>query len=245
MHIEIDGTVTVELDYSTLQPRILYAWSNHPIPDDSYILPSWGKEFRPIVKKAFSQLLNSDESSRNPNQWHRFAPNLDPDPLPDDWHTIGKNAREKRRRDFFAEKYGRDYRDLIAELLEHHKPIGEFFFSGVWGKTQNLDSQIAERVMIHLLNEETPVTALPIHDSFIVPFGAEYLLNEAMNKAFFELVGVEPKIDRAEVVFNEEENTERLIVADKVFHERVKEQLQTHSRYNRRCNEWHQRYGPL
>lgn len=155
-HIEIDGTVTVELDYSTLQPRILYAWANHPIPVDSYILPSWGQEFRPIVKKAFSQLLNSDESSRNQNQWHRFSPSLDPDPLPDDWHTIKKNEREKQRRVFFAQKYGRDYRDLIAELLEHHKPIEEYFFSGVWGETQNLDSQIAERVMIHLLDEGCP-----------------------------------------------------------------------------------------
>ena len=244
-HIEIDGSVTVELDYSTLQPRILYAWSNHEIPNDSYILPSWGKEFRPLVKKAFSQLLNSDESSRNPNQWHRFSPNIDPDPLPDDWRTIGKNERDKRRRDFFAKKYGRDYRDLIAELLEYHKPIEEFFFSGVWGKTQNIDSKIAERVMIHLLNEEIPITALPIHDSFIVPFGAEHQLNEAMNKAFIEMVGIEPKIDRDAVVFEEEENKERLIWADKEFHERVREKLQTHTQYNRRSDQWHRSYGPL
>lgn len=96
-HIEIDGTVTVELDYSTLQPRILYAWANRPIPNDSYILPSWGLGFRPIVKKAFSQLLNSDESSKNPNQWHRFSPSLDPDPLPENWQKMQKNERAKSR----------------------------------------------------------------------------------------------------------------------------------------------------
>lgn len=90
-----------------------------------------------------------------------------------------------------------------------------------------------------------PVTALPIHDSFIVPFGAEHLLNKAMNKAFLQLVGVEPKIDRDEVVFNEEENKERIIVADELLHERVSEQIKTHTRYNRRCFEWEKRNGPF
>lgn len=100
-------------------------------------------------------------------------------------------------------------------------------------------------MLINLLEQETPVTALPIHDSFIVPFGKEYLLNEAMKKAFIDLVGVEPKIDRDEVVFNEEENKERIIVAGKLLHERVSEQIKTHTQYNRTCIEWVKRNGPF
>ena len=73
-YIEIDGAVTVELDFATIQPRILYASIGRKPPADSYVLPDWGPEFRQITKKAFSQLLNSDPSSRNQRQWHRFAP---------------------------------------------------------------------------------------------------------------------------------------------------------------------------
>lgn len=53
-YIEIDDSITVELDYATLQPRLLYAQHGRDAPKDSYILPGWGDELRPVVKKAFA-----------------------------------------------------------------------------------------------------------------------------------------------------------------------------------------------
>ena len=70
-YIQIDRAVTVELDFSTLQPRILYASVGLKPPPDSYLLPGWPDDIRPVTKKLFSQLINSDKSSRNPKQWHR------------------------------------------------------------------------------------------------------------------------------------------------------------------------------
>ena len=64
------------------------------------------------------------------------------------------------------EKTGRDYGELIHDLLAFHEPIQDVFFSSAWARMQNLDSQIAERVMITLLSAEVPTIALPIHDSF-------------------------------------------------------------------------------
>ena len=92
----IDGAITVELDYSTIQPRILYATAGAEPPEDSYILPGWGEDLRPVTKKLFSQLLNSDETSRNPRQWHRFA--LDRNCLYDGIELlIGRGAEGRSR----------------------------------------------------------------------------------------------------------------------------------------------------
>ncbi|KQB98458.1 hypothetical protein AL073_06290 [Loktanella sp. 1ANDIMAR09] len=108
-YIEIDGAITVELDYSTIQPRILYASVGSIPPTDSYTLPDWDPGLRKVGKKLFSQLLNSAESSTNPKQWHRFAPALEPVPLPSNWSTIGDHAQNELRRSYFRTITGRDY----------------------------------------------------------------------------------------------------------------------------------------
>ena len=232
-YIEIDGAVTVELDYSTIQPRILYASIGSQPPDDSYVLPEWGIEFRQVVKKAFSQLLNSDQSSRNPNQWHRFAPSMDPDPLPEAWSSMNRFERDKLRRKFFQERSGRDYSELLTDLLVYHEPIAKDFFSGVWGATQNLDSQIVERVLIKMLDEPVPLTVLPIHDSFIVRRGGEEQLRKAMIDSFNEVIMTNVKIDKDETVFDLPPGYENkgIIKVDKEFVAETKDYLKSHSKY--------------
>lgn len=66
-YIEIDGAMTVELDYATIQPRFLYVKAGAEAPEDSYSVPGWSSELRPTIKKAFNQLVNSKERIRNPN----------------------------------------------------------------------------------------------------------------------------------------------------------------------------------
>lgn len=246
-YIEIDGAVTVELDYSTIQPRILYASVGQAPPEDSYVLPDWGKEHRKVVKKAFSQLLNSDATSRNPNQWHRFAPAEDPDPLPVAWSSIGSYERDILRRRSFLERTGRDYSELIADLLNYHKPIERDFFSGVWGTTQNIDSQIVEKVLIKLLEEPVPLTALPIHDSFIIRRGGEQQLLRIMTEVFNEVVKTEAKIDRDTAVFNPPPDYDGspIVVFDSEFHELVKTNIRTHTKYHLREHQWIQTWGTI
>ena len=254
-YIEIDGAMTVELDFSTLQPRILYASVGMAPPNDSYTLGGWidkeyGFELRKVIKKLFSQLLNSDPTSENPKQWHRFAPYLDPNPLPPGWSEWGQHERNAARRKVFYERTGREFSELIQALLDFHEPIRADFFSGVWGATQNLDSQIVEKVLIRLLNDEHgPITALPIHDSFIVRRGAEPKLHDAMVDAFNEVVGAAAKIDRDETVFDPPEgydpDAQPRLVNSKDTMESTKEWILSHTGYHKREHQWVNRHGPL
>lgn len=245
-YIEIEGCVTREMDYATLLPHMLYASISENPPEDSYILDGWDANYRPVIKKAFNQLVNSDRSSRNPNQWHRFAPALDPDPLPDDWSKMSLPQKTKTRRREFEKLTGRSYSELLSDLIKFHAPIEKDFFSSVWGATQNLDSQIAERVMLKLLDNFPPITALPIHDSFIVRRGGELVLHNAMNEAFYEVIGAGCKISLDEAVYDPPEGCEEaraLVSADDLFDE-VEEWMTTHNNYHIREEQWRQVHGP-
>lgn len=245
-YIELNGWPTVELDYSTMQPRILYTWVGREAPADSYVLDGWGSDLRKIVKKAFSQLLNSDQTSRNPNQWHRFAPDMKPDPLPSGWSDLSEHQQNGLRRDQFLNVHGRPYGELIADLLAFHEPIGEYFFSGIWGKTQSTDAQIAELVMIKLLDRKKPEIVLPIHDSFIVRIGREDLLFETMQEAFRDVVGADALIDQDKTILDlpdgyegrEAEYLEELL-------ESVTPQGNEYSGYRSRNEEWSQTFGSI
>lgn len=238
-HIEIDGAVTVEMDYSSMQPCILYAKAGHPAKPDAYILPDWGPALRPMVKKLFSQLLNSDESSRSPRQWHRFSPDVDVE-----GDGLTPHQRAKAQREAFREQTGREYSELIADLLAFHEPIVDRFFSKAWGEMQRVDSDIAEHVMTALLNAEVPITALPIHDSFIVRRGVEPTLKVAMMEAFAEIVGTQIGIGREDAVWDGPQPAEGLVFAEQPHKDALKH-METHRRYHQREFEWQQVWGPI
>ena len=242
--IEIEGCITREMDYATLQPHMLYAFVDKEPPVDSYILEGWDVSLRPVIKKAFNQLVNSDPSSRNPKQWHRFGPDLDPHPLPVDWNEMSLPQRIKSRRQQFEKLTGRSYSDLLSDLIKLHEPIEKDFFSSAWGATQNLDSQIAERVMIKLLDSSPPITALPIHDSFIVRRGGEQLLHNAMTESFSEVIGTECKIDLDDAVYDPPEGYEgpTLVNASDIFDE-TKTHMETHRKYHIREEQWRKVHG--
>ena len=234
------------MDFSTMQPRILYASTKSLPPTDSYLLDGWDKGLRPIIKKAFSQLINSDQSSRNENQWHRFAPDFDPDPLPESWGEANIGVKNRKRREVFLEMTGRDYSELLKDLLRKHAPIDDCFFSKTWGSMQSFDSQIAEKIMVKLLENDPPITSLPIHDSFIVSRGAEKALQNAMEEAFYEVIDADAKIDRDDTVYDPPEGMEvsPLINAEELF-DSTAEHLSTHSLYHIREYQWTQTYGPI
>lgn len=197
-HIEIDGVLTVECDYATMQPRILYAQAETDPPKDSYLVPGWPSEIRPIAKKAFAQLINCKPAMSSPGRWYQLPPFIDPDPIPKQWGNWLKSTRTKHRRTAFHRTFGRPYDDLLADLLEFHKPIQNQFFSGAWGRMQRMDSDIAESVMLRM--QDHGYTVLPVHDSFIVRLAGYPLLHRIMGEAFKEVVGVEPKIDTDSII---------------------------------------------
>ncbi|MEY8100078.1 hypothetical protein AB9F29_22345, partial [Falsihalocynthiibacter sp. S25ZX9] len=66
--------------------------------------------------------------------------------------------------------------------MNKHSAIDHLFFTSRWTEMQRIDSDIAETVLTKLLNKDHPITALPIHDSFIVRRGAEDDLRNAMSE---------------------------------------------------------------
>jgi len=238
--IEIDGAVTREMDYSTMQARVLYASVGHTPPEDSYIVPGWDKNLRKVIKKAFNQLVNGKVGMRNELRWHMFAPNLDPDPLPEWWGHFGKYLRCALRRVYFRTQTGRDYSDLLRDLKAMHEPIDKFFFSQAWTWLQRIDSDIAEMVMLRLLDEGH--TVLPIHDSFIVRRSAEGLLREAMNEAFYKFVGIPAVIDEDESIYDRK--SDRHFVNAHEIKDEAFEDLKDRSLYYQRQAQWEQVWGP-
>ena len=56
-----------------------------------------------------------------------------------------------------------------------------------------MDSDIAERVMLTFARHEDRIPILPLHDSFVLHYGYEDMLRQAMENAFEELLGFKPK----------------------------------------------------
>lgn len=97
-YIQIEGKRTVEWDYSAIHPSILYAKAGLVRPNDAYDIPGWGKQHRPLIKKAFNQLINSSQSTKPKGKWRTLAPDVDPDPLPDDWGEMKDFQKAPYRR---------------------------------------------------------------------------------------------------------------------------------------------------
>jgi len=189
--------MTAELDFGTIQPHILYATVGHPVPDDSYLVGDWDSSLRDVIKKAFNQLVNSKPSVRD--KLGLLSPSIKPEKPPKGWKEMTKNQRRPYRLREFKRLSEKTYETLLADLIEYHKPIDDYFFSGAWKWLQRRDSDIAEKVMVKLILSGKQITVLPIHDSFIVPI-EEHRNNllitfEAMKDAYREVIGFDCKID--------------------------------------------------
>ena len=108
---------------------------------------------------------------------------------------------------------GKRYKDLINDLTARHQPISKYFKSGIGMETMRTDSDIAESVMLKMIERDIPV--LPIHDSFIIPstplkvtiepdtpiprmeaqFHNEKALITAMAESYRQIIGSDPTIE--------------------------------------------------
>jgi hypothetical protein len=174
-YIVVNAKQMVELDYSNQHPSILYAKAGVIRPDDCYSeviklydLP-FGvthKNVRDMVKAAFNAMLNS------------------PKPL--------RQAPAGVKPSMFGLKWA----EVSEAIIAFHEPIAHHFYTGVGLRLQRLDSDIAEKVLLHFAEKE--IAVLPLHDSFLMHQGYETWLEPVMKTAFEEVVGASPKIDRKE-----------------------------------------------
>ena len=172
-HIRIDGKKTIEVDYSGMALRIMYALNNIPFKteDDPYDigLKQWtGKSDirRKPLKRTVNALINDQDGV----------------------YRISKSE---------LKLFGETENSFMDKLLTKHPVLKDRLGSSIGLEAQYIDSQIAEAVMIELLKED--VVVLPIHDSFIVPAGYQQWLETAMNYHFKQRLGADIKVE-AEVV---------------------------------------------
>ena len=174
-HLAVNGKSMVELDYSNQHPSILYAQEGATRPADCYsgvIKPKHlldgvkQKDLRDAVKAAFNAMLNSSKPLRQ-------APN-----------------------GVSPSKFGLTWAELSQAIVSFHEPIAHYFYTGAGLRLQRLDSDIAEKVLLHFA--QSGIAILPLHDSFLMHNGYEASLEPVMRSAFEEVVGASPKIDRKE-----------------------------------------------
>jgi hypothetical protein len=170
--IRLDSKDVVECDYSGLHVNMLYALERLEKPEgDVYELPEYTRGVRQYLKRLLLVLINSESPRQARNA---MLDRRDPDftELPDEVESLDA---------------------IFTSFCNKHRPIRHYFCSGIGIWLQNLDSQIAEKVMMAFV--EIKFAILPMHDSFIVHHGMESFLQEQMNKAFEDLMGMKCRVD--------------------------------------------------
>jgi hypothetical protein len=86
-YIRINGKLTVEIDYSSIHPRMLFAMEGLEAPDDPYDIGLEPK-FREAVKQTFNALVNANTNRINP------VDSFDADAIGMSWPKFKKVVRQ-------------------------------------------------------------------------------------------------------------------------------------------------------
>ncbi len=167
-HITIDGYKTSEVDFSTMSLRILYAKENITITDnvDLYDIGLRGsKSYLTESRELIKKYINAI--------------------LNDDTGNYRLNSKQ-------LTTIKLTHNQLKDRVYKFHKPISKYFSTGIGLETMFIDSQIAEKIMLHYLEDD--IVVLPVHDSFIIRSGFESDLSRTMINKFKEVVGFSTKV---------------------------------------------------
>lgn len=167
-HITIDGRQTVEVDYSTLALRMVYALEKKEItsPGDAFDLGlKPNKEQRKIIKKFTYAIINDEEG--------RYR-------LSDENYKLLKVS----------------HKELIGLILKYHPPVKKYLRSNIGLKLMNYDSKITQDILLNMFKKD--IIVLPIHDSFIVARKYLSVLTKQMEVSYNKVLNQLPKYDISE-----------------------------------------------
>jgi hypothetical protein len=164
--LTIDGESVVELDYGQIHPTLIYGMRGIVLPSDfdAYLIDGLPKALRPLLKVAFNAMVNA----RSRQGLHR---------------SISDKAAGMARDGLISPEYATSAAAVTAmdALLSRHHLVRDVFFSDSGMRLMRLDSDMAEAVMLALL--QRGVVSLGVHDSFIAQARHEHLLAEEMERA--------------------------------------------------------------
>ena len=171
-HILIDGNKTIEIDYSGMSMRLLYAseGADLDLDIDVYNLgfDDWMGDKdprRPIIKTYVNAVFNDE------NETYRVSPK--------DLQLLGVSNQQELRDKLYRTHDRVNLRDRVT--------------SG-WGlESQYLDSEIALQLMYQFAIHDDPL--LPVHDSFITKKGNELYLQQLMLDTFERVAKGKTRVD--------------------------------------------------
>jgi len=161
--IMINGIPTREIDFSNLHAAMLYASKGHPLRAAAYSLEGLDARYRKLIKTTFFKMINAREGQQI------RSPN--PGELPDGW----------------------TWQQLQDAIRDKHAVIGDYLQSGHGLRLQRKDADIAEDVMLTMMNQD--ILVLPIHDSFITYKGRSKMLIAEMTRAYRDKMESEIGVD--------------------------------------------------
>lgn len=167
MGIFINGEPTVELDYSGLHPRLLYARDGIKNTDEdlySEIYPSRPK-LRDILKLTMLVMINSRDDLQAVRSCNK---------------TFNYEGYDTYRP--LLEEAGLKITEVIERIKIVHKDISHHFCSVACYGLMNKDSKIALDIIEHFTSKGIPILA--IHDSFIVTVQYKSELYDVMMNAY-------------------------------------------------------------
>lgn len=178
-YITINGCQTVEVDFSTLHPTLLFLENKLEPPADFYDLglktagnpgfepdPEKYQIKRKIIKGFANALINDERGV----------------------HKLDEKA---------SKTLGMSSGELKELLIKTHPVFAKAIKSDAGVRYQFIDSRIAELVMMKLLKQN--IVCLCVHDSFIVISDFQDELVEGMKQAFAEVVKADATLKPAEM----------------------------------------------
>ncbi|MDA9673613.1 hypothetical protein N9U01_04290 [Paracoccaceae bacterium] len=157
--ISIDRKRTAEVDFSQMNPHLLYIANYKELgSEDAYDRVLDG-EHRETVKAAFNAMVQTSSVLKS-------CPN-----------DIDMSALEM------------SWADLRDKIISAHKPISDQFFKGIGNKLQFKDSCIAERIMLNFADLDAPTLPVHDSFICHHGYAETGEIEETMKKAFFEEMG--------------------------------------------------------
>lgn len=174
--ISFGRTQSIELDYKSLHPTMLYIMAGQAPPPEIYLISKHeNQQSRKEHKIVLLCAINHD----NPKTLH---------------HVVSRHFYTK-----FGYKQGdnrltRAYITSIYEnIVNHNAPIRQFLNTGIGLKLMRKDSEIAMRIINDLIDLCIPVRC--IHDSFIVPSNHQNTLHQLMVEHFKSVMKTDFEIE--------------------------------------------------
>ena len=158
-YITIDEKRTAEVDFSQLNPHLLYISNYKELGSEDAYSRVLDGEHRDVVKQAFNAMVQASGPLKQ---------------CPDD---IDLSELEM------------SWPELRDRIIDAHKPIADQFFAGIGNKLQFKDSCIAERIMLQFVAMDAPALPIHdsfiVHHAY-AELGE---IEEIMRRAFYEEMG--------------------------------------------------------